>query len=117
MDELLSAETEPPVYPMSNAGPLELISSVVDCRDQICPKPILMIRKALADASLDHILEIIVNEDVSKQNVLKYCWNYGQPVLKSYANGPDFHIFVKKSPEKKVDSPMPVVGPCGTRWD
>jgi len=110
MSELLTYQT-------GNGETLGKIASVVDCRDQICPKPILMIRMALAETSLDQVLEIIVNEDVSKQNVLKYCWNYGQPVLRSYANGPEFHIIVKKSPQKKVDIPMPVVGPCGARWD
>jgi TusA-related sulfurtransferase len=91
--------------------------STVDCRDLLCPKPILMVKKALADASLNQVLEVIVNEHVSKENVLKYCWNHGQEVFRSYEDGPDFHIFVKKSPEVRVEKPMPVVGPCGARWD
>lgn len=90
---------------------------MVDCRNQLCPKPILMVKKALSEAGLDQTLEVIVNEHVSKENVLKYCWNHGQGVFKSYEDGPDFHIFVKKSPEVMVDKPMPVVGPCGARWD
>ncbi len=98
------------------AAPVQ-VTSVVDCRDQLCPKPILMVKKALSDAALNQILEVIVNEHVSKENVLKYCWNHGQEVFKSYEDGPDFHIFVKKSPEVKVEKPMPVVGPCGARWD
>lgn len=97
--------------------PREGASTTVDCRDQLCPKPVLMTKVALAEVSLGRVLEVIVNDDGSKQNVLKYCWNHGQEVLNSFANGSDFHIFVKKSPEKMVDSPMPVVGPCGTRWD
>ena len=91
--------------------------TVVDCRDQLCPKPILMVKKALSEATLGQTLEVEVNEHVSKENVLKYCWNHGQEVFKSYEDGPDFHIFVKKSPEVKVEKPMPVIGPCGARWD
>ena len=89
----------------------------VDCRDQLCPKPILITMRALAETQLSQVLEIIVNEHVTKENVLKYCWNHGQEVFRSYEDGPDFHIFVRKSPEKMVDAPMPVIGPCGARWD
>jgi len=93
------------------------VSKLVDCRDQLCPKPILMVKGALSEAELNQTLEVIVNEHVSKENVLKYCWNHGQEVFRSYEDGADFHIFVKKSPEVKVDKPMPVIGPCGARWD
>ena len=89
----------------------------IDCRDQLCPKPILMIKTALSEATIGEVLEIIVNDHSSKKNVLKYCWNHGQEVTNSNEDGKDFHIFVRKSVEKKVDSPMPVVGPCGARWD
>ena len=94
-----------------------LAASIIDCRGQICPKPVLMIKKALAEASFDQVLEVIVNDHSSKQNVLKYCWNHGQEVTRSNEDGSDYHIFVKKSPEKRVDTPVPVVGPCGARWD
>jgi TusA-related sulfurtransferase len=93
------------------------VASIVDCRDQLCPKPILMVKKALAEAQMGQTLEVVVNEHVAKENVLKYCWNRGQQVTQSYEDGPDFHIFVSKSPEVKVDKPMPVIGPCGARWD
>jgi TusA-related sulfurtransferase len=93
------------------------LASKIDCRGQLCPKPILMTKKALAEVQLNQVLEIIVDEHVTKENVLKYCWNHGQEVFKSYEDGADFHIFVKKSPEKKVETPMPVIGPCGARWD
>jgi len=93
------------------------VARVVDCRDQLCPKPILMVKKALSEAALGEVLEIVVNEHVSKENVLKYCWNRGQQVVKSYESGQDFHILLKKSPEVRVEKPMPVVGPCGARWD
>ena len=92
-------------------------AAVVDCRGQLCPKPILMVKRALADAAMDRDLEIIVDEHASKENVLKYCWNHGQKVYRSFEDGKDFHIFVKKSPEVMVEKPMPVIGPCGARWD
>lgn len=90
---------------------------VVDCKDQICPKPVFMIKEAIAREEIGRVIEIIVNDEGSKQNVLKYCWNHGQEILKSYQVDSDFHLIVKKSPEKRVDNPVPVIGPCGTRWD
>jgi TusA-related sulfurtransferase len=92
-------------------------AAVVDCRGQICPMPVFMVKEALAAAQLGRELEVIVGDDSSKQNVLKYCWNHGQEVSRSYANGSEFHLFVKKSVEKKPDNPLPAVGPCGTRWE
>lgn len=96
----------------SNAGAKKL-----DCRNQLCPKPVFMVKEAIRESQLGEELEVIVNEDGSKQNVLRYCWNHGQEVIRSYAEGADFHIIVRRSVEKKADNPMPAVGPCGTRWD
>ncbi|MDG6997898.1 MAG: sulfurtransferase TusA family protein [Nitrososphaerota archaeon] len=90
---------------------------VVDCKNQICPKPVFMTKEAIAREEIGKVIEIIVNDEGSKQNVLKYCWNHGQEILKSYQINSDFHLIVKKSPEKKVDNQVPVIGPCGTRWD
>jgi TusA-related sulfurtransferase len=96
---------------------MEVVSTVIDCRNQICPKPIIMIKRALAEADLGKTLEIVVNDHSSKTNVLKYCWNHGQEIHRSFGDGNDFHIFVTKSQDKKVESPVPVIGPCGARWD
>jgi len=95
----------------------EAADAVIDCRGQICPMPIFMLKEALAGAQLGQVLEVIVGDESSRQNALKYCWNHGQEVFRSYAESSDFHLFVRKSPEKKADNPMPAVGPCGTRWE
>jgi TusA-related sulfurtransferase len=76
-----------------------------------------MIKNALAGTALGNELEVVVNDKSSKINVIKYCWNHGQEILRSYEDGNDFHIIVKKSPEKKVEKPVPIIGPCGARWD
>ena len=95
----------------------EAADLVVDCRGQICPMPIFMLKEVLAGAQLGQVLEAIVGDESSRQNVLKYCWNHGQEVFRSYAESSDFHLFVRKSAEKKPENPMPAVGPCGTRWE
>jgi len=115
MEKTISADGGEPMA--GGARPETPAAGVIDCRDQLCPKPILMVKRALSETPLDRTLEVIVNERASKENVLKYCWNHGQEVFRSYEDGPDFHIFVKRSPEARVEKPMPVVGPCGARWD
>ena len=94
-----------------------LTARVLDCRDQLCPKPVFMLKGALAEARMGDTLEVIVNDDGAKENVLRYCWNHGQDISRSYADGVEFHLFVKRSADKKVENPLPSVGPCGTRWD
>ena len=90
---------------------------VVDCRGEICPMPVFMVKKALGGADLGQVLEVIVGDESSKQNVLRYCWNHGQEIFESHGETAEFHMLVRKSPEKMSDKPLPAVGPCGTRWD
>jgi TusA-related sulfurtransferase len=90
---------------------------IVDARNEPCPKPILMAKRAVDKAQMDEVIEIVVNDHNAKENVLKYCWNHGQEVVRSWDEGADFHVVVKKSPEKLAEKPMPAIGPCGQRWD
>jgi len=94
-----------------------LTAKLVDCRDQTCPKPVFMVKGALAEAEMGETLEVVVNDETAKQNVLRYCWNHGQEISRSYAEGADFHVLIRRSAEKKTENPLPAVGPCGTRWD
>jgi TusA-related sulfurtransferase len=95
----------------------DVVAKVLDCRNQVCPKPVFMVKEAISEAHMGDQLDVIVNDDGSKQNVLRYFWNHGQEITKSYADGPDFHIIVKRSEDKRAEAPLPSVGPCGTRWD
>ncbi|MDG7023293.1 MAG: sulfurtransferase TusA family protein [Nitrososphaerota archaeon] len=76
-----------------------------------------MTKMALAELEVGRALDVVVNDENSKHNVLRYLWNHGQEVVRSGADGPDFHIVVRKSTERRADRPLPAVGPCGTRWD
>jgi TusA-related sulfurtransferase len=94
-----------------------ITQALVDARNEPCPKPILMTKRAVEKAQMGETIEIVVNEHTSKDNVLRFCWNHGQEVVRSWEDGADFHIVVKKSPEKMAEKPMPAIGPCGQRWD
>jgi tRNA 2-thiouridine synthesizing protein A len=93
------------------------VDIVVDARNQPCPKPILMTKRAIEKAQSGEIVEIVVNDHTSKENVLRYCWNHGQEIITSREEGADFHLVLKKSPEKPAGKPLPAIGPCGQRWD
>ncbi|MGA1975050.1 MAG: sulfurtransferase TusA family protein [Conexivisphaerales archaeon] len=96
----------------------ELVAqSVVDARNEPCPRPILMTKRAIEKAQLGEVVEIVVNDHTSKENVLKYCWNHGQEIISSREEGADFHLVLRKSPEKLAEKPLPAIGPCGQRWD
>jgi len=90
---------------------------LVDGRNEPCPKPILMTKRAIEKAEMGAIVEIVVNDHTSKDNVLRYCWNHGQEIINSREDGADFHLVVRKSPEKMAEKPLPAIGPCGQRWD
>jgi tRNA 2-thiouridine synthesizing protein A len=94
-----------------------VVSRIVDARGQPCPKPILMTKRAVEKAQMGEVLEIVVDDHTSKDNVLRYCWNHGQEIINSRDEGRDFHLIVRKSPEKMADKPLPAIGPCGQRWD
>lgn len=76
-----------------------------------------MTKRAIEKAQLGEVVEIVVNDHTSKENVLKYCWNHGQEIIASREEGADFHLVLRKSPEKLAEKPLPAIGPCGQRWD
>lgn len=59
------------------------------------PEAGFMVKSAPAEAPMGQVPEVIVNNDGSKQNVLRYCWNHGQEILNSYASGSEFHLLVR----------------------
>jgi tRNA 2-thiouridine synthesizing protein A len=94
-----------------------VVNLFVDARNQPCPRPILMTKRAIEKAQSGEVVEIVVNDHTSKENVLRYCWNHGQEIITSREEGADFHLVLRKSPEKAAEKPLPAIGPCGQKWD
>jgi TusA-related sulfurtransferase len=69
----------------------------VDARDELCPRPLLMAKNALRKAGRGELIEVIVNDRTSKENVLSYCYSSGEEVVKSWDEGPDFHVVIRKA--------------------
>lgn len=54
----------------------------VDARGMLCPKPLMLTRKALMDLQPDDALEILIDNQVSADNVLRYLRDHGlQPTV------------------------------------
>ena len=69
----------------------------VDARDELCPAPLLMAKDALRKAVGGELVEIIVNDRTSKENVLNFCYDTGEEVVRSWDEGTDFHVVIRKA--------------------
>jgi TusA-related sulfurtransferase len=78
-------------------------SLLVDARDQPCPKPMLVFKRAFQRAESGDLLEVVVNDRVSKDNVLSFCLKRGEEVVNAWAEGADFHLLIKKSAARIPD--------------
>jgi TusA-related sulfurtransferase len=56
----------------------------VDARDQVCPRPLLMAKTAIRKAGTGDLIEVIVNDHTSEENVLSYCYSSGEEVIRSW---------------------------------
>ena len=49
----------------------------IDCRDLACPEPVINTKKSLELLADDSILEVLVNSNASKENVIRFATNEG----------------------------------------
>ncbi len=49
----------------------------IDCRNLACPEPVLQTKKALDSLSEDSVLEVVVNSEASKENVMRFATKGG----------------------------------------
>ena len=87
---------------MSNSSSLDVLTEtglrkVIDARDQLCPAPLLMVKKRVLAAQRGELIEVIVNDQTSKANILSYCLNRGDLLVDSWEDGKDFHLTFRKS--------------------
>lgn len=52
----------------------------IDCRDLACPEPVINTKKSLELLEDDSILEVLVNSNASKENVIRFAKNEGLSV-------------------------------------
>lgn len=69
------------------------MGNTIDARGLSCPEPVIMIRKAMA--SNDNEYDMIVDNNVSKENVTRYATHQGYSVEVTQTDG-EYHLKIKK---------------------
>ena len=67
--------------------------SIIDARGLSCPEPVIMIRKAMA--SNENEYEMVVDNNVSKENVTRYATHQGYKVSVTEKDN-EYHLSIKK---------------------
>ena len=76
---------------------------IVDCRGMACPKPLIRTKKALQELSIGQSVEILIDNETSKQNVERFLTDNGIDVSVT-RDGP---LFTLNATKKRLD---PVAG-------
>lgn len=69
------------------------MDKIIDARGLSCPEPVIMIRKAMA--SNDSQYDMIVDNNVSKENVTRYATHQGYTVDVTEKDN-EYHLVIKK---------------------
>ena len=85
--------------------------TTVDARGQLCPKPLIMTKDALSAVSVGEQLSILIDNEISKENVCRFLEDHNAEVQCSEADGV-FTILAKKlgegpTPQSDTSSPTP----------
>ncbi|MDR3670434.1 MAG: sulfurtransferase-like selenium metabolism protein YedF [Holophaga sp.] len=83
----------------------------VDARGQACPQPVILTRKALAEGGFE-LLEVVVDDDSSKENVVRFA-SYANCVVESVTGeGPVSRILIRPAAASGGPSPARVFAPA-----
>ncbi|MDA7848325.1 sulfurtransferase-like selenium metabolism protein YedF [Sulfurospirillum sp.] len=77
----------------------------IDCRNLACPGPVINTKKSLELLADDSILEILVNSNASKENVIRFVKNEGLNVSDEITEDGSVKITVVKGFACEVTSP------------
>lgn len=67
----------------------------IDCKDLPCPQPVLNTKQALETIDNEGVLEVLVNSNAAKENIMRYASNYGYEIDVSEENQ-EITLFIKK---------------------
>ena len=83
----------------------------IDAKGLACPQPVILCRKAMAEAGLDEI-EIVVDNEPARQNVIRFLRFTGaaEPVVAS--RGDSSRHFFSSDPRHEGESPGQLACPC-----
>lgn len=77
----------------------------VDAKGELCPKPLIMTKKALAEIGDNEVLEILIDNETSMKNVTRFLTDNGfNPSVR--AEGKVFHVLVSKTGDMPESAPV-----------
>jgi selenium metabolism protein YedF len=77
----------------------------VDAKGELCPKPLIMTKKALGEMGDNETLEVLIDNETSMKNVTRFLTDNGfTPSVRS--DGNVFHVLVNKTGEMPESAPV-----------
>lgn len=49
-----------------------MTNKIIDARGQLCPKPLILTKKALIDETIEAIFSVIIDNEIAKQNIERF---------------------------------------------
>ncbi len=68
----------------------------LDCKGLMCPMPIVKLAKKMKEMKVGQVLELVVDDPGSKEDVPAWCSRTGNELLEMKQEGKDFYFYVKK---------------------
>ena len=75
----------------------EVVGLRIDARDQLCPAPLLMVKRALKGAKVGELIEVVVNDQTSRANILALCVEKRLETIRTWEDGGDFHLLFRNA--------------------
>jgi selenium metabolism protein YedF len=69
---------------------------IVDAKGELCPKPLIMTKKALGEIAEDETLEILIDNETSMKNVTRFLEDHSMQI-RMEKKGNVFHLMVSKT--------------------
>ncbi len=73
------------------------IHQTLDCRDLLCPLPIIRISKAIRDLEVGQVLEMVATDPGSKSDMLAWEKQTGHEILDTREENGLFRFYVRKT--------------------
>lgn len=73
------------------------VDLIIDVRGQMCPYPLIVLKKAINNLSSGQILKLISTDPISPDNVDLWCENTGNILLRVDLLEDEINIYLKKA--------------------
>jgi selenium metabolism protein YedF len=83
-------------------GARSLFMKTVDARGQLCPKPLIMTKKAINQAQVDEKFTVLIDNETSKNNVERFL-KENEVFFSTTQNGNVFELVVSKSNQELIN--------------